>query len=582
MNSNILITTLLIALMASPSLQALEEGSACVPELLQVFAADTTQLTGETAAPVVTTFNTPQEPASTATSTEIPICKATYTKFGYCVDPVGLNAWKIVMRDRRKNRVEEASKIAQFRIKNKAALQKTVDYFKNEEIKNRIKSLSKLPRLIFLQPKVTKAEFDLEKEEAKNAVKDLTQDQFVAKIVTLIDDNKDETDKSKQALVLRKIFLESTIYLGIVARNNSAKELIDFVKRLLKLVFKPGNYADTLAEIRTSVTTTAPATTTTTTTDTTTTASTSTRRVLQDQTAVTDGQATLEDAITDSAAAQDQQEQTKYLSQKAKCLVALNIIRGNALCLRTSGAAVKYFEPSSNRYFVTKQMCLDTVPACGSVIYFMIKTQRILHHLIIIKKATEAPITTTPVPDTTTTASTTTRLLQDTTTPTTTTSSTVTDTRVDTAIEAKWKACADEGPDVCGANEARVLELCGDITLDDLNPRFEGDVTGLNYAKVTLEGIENGTITPPTTTTTTPTRRVLASGSEDQTQRGVIVSDSGANVGRSSTDFDSADATDAKESNAVVADKDEKSDFAQLIRTQALVVFVIMLISQLR
>lgn len=152
-------------------------------------------------------------------------------------------------------------------------------------------------------------------------------------------------------------------------------------------------------------------------------------------------------------------------------------------------------------------MCLDTVPVCAPFFHFVIKSQRILFHLMNIKRATDAPAPT--------------RILQ-TTSPTTTTSDTsgnitpdadaIVDLRVDTAVEAKWKACADEGAEVCGANEAVVLELCGDITVDDINPKFEGDVNGLNYARVTLEGIESGAITIPAVTRRR--RRVLASGSD--------------------------------------------------------------------
>ena len=100
----------------------------------------------------------------------------------------------------------------------------------------------------------------------------------------------------------------------------------------------------------------------------------------------------------------------------------------------------------------------------------------------------DTPATTTPS-----------RILQ-------TTADTLPDLRVDTAVEAKWKACAEEGATACGANEARVLELCGDLTLDDIDPRFEGDVTGLNYAKTILQEIDDGTITVPTTAR----RRILA------------------------------------------------------------------------
>lgn len=95
MKSNISLAILFFLVLVTSSLSALAEGSACVPELLTAFSEDTAKLEGETAAPVVGTFDLPQEPVTGVT---LPICPATYTKFGYCVNPTQLAAWKTHMR----------------------------------------------------------------------------------------------------------------------------------------------------------------------------------------------------------------------------------------------------------------------------------------------------------------------------------------------------------------------------------------------------------------------------------------------------------------------------------------------------
>lgn len=52
-------------------------------------------------------------------------------------------------------------------------------------------------------------------------------------------------------------------------------------------------------------------------------------------------------------------------NDRPNCFKQLNILRGNALCLRTSGEAPAFYNADTQQYYVNNETCKTIVPACA-------------------------------------------------------------------------------------------------------------------------------------------------------------------------------------------------------------------------
>lgn len=116
---------------------------------------------------------------------------------------------------------------------------------------------------------------------------------------------------------------------------------------------------------------------------------------------------------------------------------------------------------------------------------------------------------------------------------------------------AEWTACVDANETGCKANATLVETLCQEISLNAPNPKLEGSVRGLKFAKEAADLLKDGKINTTSSAPNATRRRVLAATADAEvvTDR-VAVSDGGANLTVGGA-FDSGDAADADLSNAV-------------------------------
>lgn len=74
-------------------------------------------------------------------------------------------------------------------------------------------------------------------------------------------------------------------------------------------------------------------------------------------------------------------------SLRAECFVALNKVRGNALCLRASGAASHFYDSGSKSYYIKGKVCKEIIPKCARVFLSIAKLQKYVSLLINFRYA---------------------------------------------------------------------------------------------------------------------------------------------------------------------------------------------------
>lgn len=70
-----------------------------------------------------------------------------------------------------------------------------------------------------------------------------------------------------------------------------------------------------------------------------------------------------------------------------QCFIALNKVRGNALCLRASGLASRFYDSGSKNYFIHREVCEEVIPKCSKTFISIIKLQRFVTLLVNFKYA---------------------------------------------------------------------------------------------------------------------------------------------------------------------------------------------------
>ena len=197
------------------------------------------------------------------------------------------------------------------------------------------------------------------------------------------------------------------------------------------------------------------------------------------------------------------------------CLKKLAWLRGNALCLRTSGAANDFYDAATQRYLIAKSVCKQVVPWCAPFYLWVAKTQKTVSALMNLRNSL-----TNTKPD---------------------------DLAIDGSVEdekvADWETCGND-KDACKTNTALLEKLCGEFTLSAENKTKEGDNRSMRYGDKAIDDVDAGTIKAPVA-------RLLVEAEGDDGEGGASpTSDAdGANL---ETDFESGDesakkaATDAE------------------------------------
>lgn len=547
--NKIIATTLLLATLLMSSYAAIAADAQCVPSLLEEFKADVTALEGETALPVVTVFEDPQTPAADNT---YPICKAVYEAHGNCVDVAELQAWKKAMRARKKAKVTQIYKLSYMTQTKSKAFEKAGKLLENDEFKTKIKAGFRPPKPVNEGEEggKTKTEIDQIKTAQAAIVANFNATNAQANLATFITDNKSVTDKTAQKTFILTISIRIKEFLKAIKDSAAQKKYGSFFDKLFKmLVNNEKTYSARLTEADTHVQTW---TTFKSGID-----SQNPKRLLQktteqvpnDSSVKNDGDRAKEVSGTEG---QKEDKEVKGKASKARgpCFTALNIIRGNALCLRTSGAAYKFFDASTDRYFVAPAMCNEVVPVCAPVFYHQMKVNRVLNVMIQIGAVMDSTADTTTLRD---------------------------DTASDSEV-TQWKECKDAEKDGCLAKTELVKTLCAGISLNDMNPKLEGSVTGSKFAEKSAEKIEKGEITEKTEGKARPaggnppaaTRLRILAGTDGEASGSSSVDANGAGL-ESGGAFDSGDAEDAKESNAVDAAADKEVEDAAAAKSSMIV-----------
>ena len=470
----------------------------------------------ESVLPAVTIFTTPQ----TTGFEEDKFCGKIYKAKGACAKQSELIAWKDAwaarLKKRRESVISNAKKLAESTDK----FQKVIDLLKNDSVKTTLKEKSRANLPEEKREPRTAEEVAKEREAATTATSGIADEAAaVTNLLTDVNAGIAMTDPLKKK--------EAWFSLGFKIKTItekfalSASKYIDFflkLKPIMDMNTTSFNFSalkthlDTWAnfkatkdaaattlppkivnnvETKSGVEIAAP--------------------VFQDK-KVTDSDITKwEKDLSESTDATKKQDLAKKGEEAQKfsdaCFKKLAWVRGNALCLRTSGAANDFYDAATKRYLISKSICKEVIPWCAPFNLWVAKTQKSISALMNVKNSLS---TTKPDPK-------------------------ATDASLDDTKIADLETCAKDKT-ACENNAALIDKLCADLTLSGENKKAEGDNRSMRYGQKAVEETDKGTIKAPAP------KRVLAEAESDDGEGGVspVADASGANL---VTDFESGDTT---------------------------------------
>ena len=475
--------------------------------------------------PTVTIFSTPQ----TTGFDEAKFCGKVYKAKGACAKQDQLIAWKDAwharLKKRRENVITNAKKIAEKSDK----FQKVLDLLKNAAVKAILKSKNKVNLPTEKKEPRTAEEVKAERVAAETTTKTLADEAgAVTNLITDVDAGVALTDalKKKEAwfklnfklkLIIEKFSLNKSKYIGFffklrtIMKDNAETFNFTALKNHLNVwaTFKAGvdNATTNIVNaenVETSggVTISPP---------------------VYEQKTINDEDITKWEkdlgGMTDATKKKEfETKATEGQKHSDVCFKKLAWLRGNALCLRTSGAANDFYDAATQRYLISKSMCKQVIPWCAPFYLWVAKTQRSVSALMNIRNSLT---TTKPDP-------------------------LAADASVDDSKMTDWDTCAKD-KEACKTNEALLDKLCAQFTLSGENKKTEGDNRSMRYGDKTIDDVDKGTIVAPN-------KRLLVEPEADDGEGGVSPTPdaSGANL---EIEFESGDesakkaATDAESSS---------------------------------
>lgn len=541
------ITLLITLTIVSSGFAAIEADSACVPELTFGFTVDSQTQEGETANTIAASaiFDTPQTPP---TGTTYDICNAAFQKYGFCVTPSALVTWKTAMRNRRKKRNDSIKVAIDAMVKNQGEYKKLNAIMTNSAVKAKLVAFGGLKRQTRSTSTMTVAELKAAQATETTAINGQTELQFYTGVKSIADTNSASTDVSVQASTNQQLLIRFMAYLK-QERENSDAAVKNFIKKCINILSTNVAWATKIASfsiaVNARVVTLTPAQVVP--------KLATRRRILatfnkmrnrnlqRTVTANTDVKVTAQVATVatlsgDASLKADADIHKKFKEVRIKCLTALNIIRGNTLCIRASGAAGKFYDFINKRYVINLASCKDVVPICAPFFLMNIRSNKLVNILMQLRIVLDSSVSAGDKRD----------------------------LSYDATMEAKWKTCSDEGETACAAKDAEVTVLCGDLSLNAENPLLEGSPRASKAGKQMLDKVKDGSINTLVTAaaSASASTRILQTTEESVPQEGqdgtTVDNTGGADVSKNAVDMNSGDAEDAKAENAGTADDEEE------------------------
>ena len=167
------------------------------------------------------------------------------------------------------------------------------------------------------------------------------------------------------------------------------------------------------------------------------------------------------DSISDSYFNYKEKED-RYYSQFSSCYQKLAALRTDMICLRCSGDASKYFDATSKRFKVKKEVCFAVIKSCAGVFSFVAEANTFYRRLAQIRAAENAKL--------------------------------IFHRQVD-GLNVKQlntlKVCAND-KEYCVGHDSLYKEVCKHYALGDYYPDLEGDVGSINDGVRSADLIADG------------------------------------------------------------------------------------------
>lgn len=255
-----------------------------------------------------------------------------------------------------------------------------------------------------------------------------------------------------------------------------------------------------------------------------------------------------EEASKDDSETSIDEVLNKASGQRTQCYVALNEMRGNGLCLRTSGAASQFYNAATKTYFVKRDVCENIIPKCATTFVAsmqVVKYASVLNNLsYCLNRSAKRSKNKDKIAQFT-------RII---------------DQSVSSDVLGLWEQCAKD-TEACVKDEEMLATLCGEVTVSQDNKAVEGDKDAVEDAEKTSEEVEEGIINEEVTDVVTNDNEAVSEGRRLNLQTGSLataaststigdnggkiqIDASGADLGSETSIFASGDAEDKDPSQA--------------------------------